>query len=138
MALQESYGEKNETDEKTSGNVSQKEPKKLNGAGFMMILMLGLFKDFSDVFLDIGFITSVITGFTGLCVSGIIWFYLFYNRISFSNKKLATMVVMTTISLIPILNILPETTVGLLLIRAIEHSERLERLAKVAVVRWGK
>lgn len=138
MARQQLYDGKNGTDENESGNTPQKEPKKLNGAGFMMILMLALFKDFSDIFLDIGIITSIITTVTGLFVSGIIWFYLFYNRVSFSNKKLVTLIIMTMISLIPILNILPETTLGFLLIRTIEHSEQLQRLAKFGAVRWGK
>lgn len=116
----------------------QREPKKLNGAGFMMILMLALFKDFSDVFLNIGLITSIITGFTGLCISGIIWFYLFYSGVSFSNKKLATFVIMTTISFIPIVNALPETTLGLLVIRKIEHSEWLQRALKPAAALRGE
>lgn len=122
----------------SAGGASHKEQKKLNGAGFMMMLMLALFKDFSDVFLDIGLVTSIITSFTGMCISAMIWFYLFYNRVSFSNKKLVTMIATTMISLIPILNIFPETTLGLLLIRKIEHSERLQRLAKLAIAPRGK
>ena len=137
MESQQEYEGIEESDENGREGSPQKESKKLNGAGFMMILMLALFKDFSDIFLNIGFITAIITGFTGLCISGIIWFYLFYSGVSFSNKKLATFVIMTGISLIPIVNALPETTLGLLVIRKIEHSERLQRILKHRVALHG-
>lgn len=130
MPPEQDYDEIDGVDESGPEGSPQRKSEKMNGAGFTMILMLALFKDFSDIFLDIGFITSIITGFTGLCISGIIWFYLFYSGVSFSNKKLATFVIMTMISLMPMVNILPETTVGLLVIRKIEQSERLQRIVK--------
>lgn len=137
MPQEQEYDETEGVGEGGPEGSPQRKPEKMNGAGFIMILMLALFKDFSDIFLDIGFITSIITGFTGLCISGVIWFYLFYSGVSFSNKKLATFVIMTMISLVPMVNILPETTLGLLVIRKIERSERLQRIAKSASVLRG-
>lgn len=139
MPPEQDYDEIDEVNENGPDESPQRKSEKMNGAGFVMILMLALFKDFSDIFLDIGFLTSIITGFTGLCVSGIIWFYLFYSGVSFSNKKLVTFVIMTMISLVPMINIIPETTLGLLVIQKIEQSEHLQRIVKRAsVLRGGR
>jgi hypothetical protein len=95
--------------------------QKLSGAGFVMMMMLALFKDFFDVIANFSIILAFLSTITGIIVSFVIFFYLFYNNVSFTSKKLGVLFTMLLIETVPFLSLLPMTAAGLFIVRLLEH-----------------
>jgi len=104
-------------------------PKKLSGPGFWMVVGAAILKDTLDVFLNISILFSVLVIFTGLIIIFIVSFYLFYNGVKLTTKKLAVWAVSAIIEIIPFLSILPTYSFTLLIIRAMENNEHLKKAA---------
>jgi len=103
--------------------------KKLVGPGFWMIFSLTVIDEFMDVFLNLTFILSFVTVLSGLIVSFIVYFYLFYNGVSFTTRKLATMFISFLIEMIPFLNMFPTYPFTLIMVRWLENNERIKKFA---------
>jgi len=104
-------------------------PKKMTGVGFYMVVALALIKDTFDIIADISILLSILTFFTGLLISYIVWFYLFYNGVKLDSRKLATFAVSAIIEVIPLVNIIPTFTITLFVIRELENNKGLKKLA---------
>jgi len=107
-------------------------PQKLTGVGFYMIVGLALIKDVSDIAADLSVFLSVVTILTGITISFIVWFYLFYNGVKIDSRKLATFLISAIIEIIPFLNIIPTFTFTLFFIREMENNPKLKKLTKLA------
>jgi len=79
--------------------------KKMTGVGFYMIVGIAAVKDLLDMFLNISVVLSIVVIGTGLLISFIVAFYLFYVGVKPSVKKLATFTISAIIELIPFLSI---------------------------------
>lgn len=106
--------------------------KKLTGISFYGMLTLAAAKDALDVFLTFSIIFSFLIIITGLLITFLIMFYLFYNRVKFTTKKLVTVTISMLIEMLPVLGILPMTTVNLILIRMFENSKNAKKLTDKA------
>lgn len=106
------------------------EKKKMTGPAFWMIVCVALIKDISDVFANITLVLAIFVIVTGILVNFIIFFYLFSSGVRPSARKLATLMFSFIIGIVPFLSILPETTLALFIVRAIENSEHLKKIAE--------
>ena len=102
-------------------------PKKLGGVGFYVIVMFAVLKDMLDVIENLTIILSILSTLTTFLIYIVIWCYLFFSNVGFVDKfaarKLAVLV-------IPFLNIVPATTIGLFVLRTIENRERVRKFAR--------
>lgn len=120
-----------EKKDRISGKVgAEQEKKKMTAPGFWGIVCIALIKDMSDVFLNMGIVLAIFVIVTGILVNFIIFFYLFSSGVKPSARKLATLMFSFIIGIMPFLSILPETTVALFIVRAIENNEHLKKLAE--------
>jgi len=97
--------------------------KKMHTAGFYIIVLAAILKDIVDLITGFSIILSVLSFITGTTISFIIGFYLFYNNVSMTTKKIVTLSIMFIIEFIPIISILPSATLSLFLIRYFENNE---------------
>jgi hypothetical protein len=97
--------------------------KKLTGAGFWIILSLSIINELLDILLNFTVVLSILTWITGLIITFVIGFYLFYQGVSFSTKKIALWLISILIEAIPILNILPTYPISLIIMRIMENNE---------------
>ena len=109
-------------------------PKKLGGVGFYVIVMFAVLKDMLDVIENLTIILSILRTLTTFLIYIVIWCYLFFSNVGFVDKfaarKLAVLVIPFIIELIPFLNIVPATTIGLFVLRTIENRERVRKFAR--------
>jgi len=127
--------------EKKGKQVPQNDDKKLTGVGFYIMITLTAIKDISDVLLDISVILSFFVVLTGLIVSFAVVFYLFYNNVKPTTRKVVTWAISVGIEMVPFLSILPGATINLILIRIFENSDLLRKVTEnkmVASVSGGK
>jgi hypothetical protein len=104
--------------------------KKMTGVGFYMVLGVVAVNDVAGVVADSTIVLFFIPVFTGIVAQGITFLYLYWNGVKLSDRKLAIILVSSTIEIIPFLNLLPAGTVNLLAIRAIENSSIARKFAK--------
>jgi len=113
---------------------SPRPEKKMNGVGFWMIVALAIFKDALDLPVNLTFIFSFLVFFTGLFMSFIIFFYLFYNNVGFvtkfSVKKLLTMVALPVVEMTPFLSFFPMATVSLFIFRYLENHATAKKIVE--------
>lgn len=120
-----------EKKDRVSGKVgAEQEKKKMTAPGFWGIVCIALIKDISDVFVNMTLVLAIFVIVTGILVNFIIFFYLFSSGVRPSARKLATLMFSFIIGVMPFLSILPETTVALFIVRAIENSEHLKKIAE--------
>jgi len=103
-------------------------PKKMTGPGFYMVVGIAIVKDLLDVFLNVSVVLSVVVIATGLLISFIVAFYLFYVGVKPSAKKVAVYAVSAIIELIPFLSIIPTFAFTLFIIRALENNPKLKKM----------
>jgi len=109
----------------------EKPPKKMAGVGFYMIVILVAFKDFLfDPISDIFVVTSILALIVGPIVSFIVTFYMFYSGVSFTNKKLAAILVPVVVEAIPLVSIIPTQIISLFIVRHLENKEQEEKFKK--------
>ena len=102
--------------------------KKMTGPFFYIMLLLVAFKDLLDVFLTLSIVLSFfIFAINGLIILVILLYY-FVNDVKLSSRKLAVFVISMTIETIPILGLLPMTSISLIVIRKLENSKGLSKL----------
>jgi len=112
------------------GVAEMQEPdKKLDGAGFWVIVGLAATKDIIDVILASTFIFAIIASFMGIAITFIILFYFIYNDVRFTTRKLVTIIVTFIIETIPFIGIIPTATISLFIIKKMENSEHLRKFA---------
>jgi hypothetical protein len=101
---------------------SEDKPKKLTGIGFNMVLTLTIIKDISDIFLNLSVFLSMFVILTGSLVSFVVCFYLFYNNVKPTTRKVVTYITLSALEIIPGFSLLPATAINLLGIRSLENS----------------
>lgn len=104
--------------------------EKLVGAGFWIMIGVAMFKDIIDIFLGLSLILSFLIVLTTIVINFVVFFYLFYNDVEITNKKVASWVSTFILEVIPLgLFFLPLTTLNLIIIRTLEHNERIKKFA---------
>ncbi len=106
--------------------------KKLTGVGFWIMFTLAVIKDILDIIFDLTVVLSFLTIVSSFIWTIILGFYLFYNGVKLSTRTVASFSITTIISLIPFLNLLPETTFNLVMIRSLENSDKLKKITNIA------
>lgn len=97
--------------------------KNLTGPGFWMMVMAATLKDLLDLLLNFTVILSLLVIFFGLIISFTIALYFFMSGVSFTTLKLAVFVASSIIEMMPFVSFLPMTTITLLAVRKMEHSD---------------
>ncbi len=113
---------------KKPGENKPSKTKKMIGIIFYLMLGLAIFKDLLDAVTDLTIVFSILSLITTPVYTFILAFYLFTEGISLTTRKLVTMIISTIIGLIPIINILPVTTINLILLRYFENSEKAQKI----------
>ena len=100
----------------------KKKEKKMTGFGFGMVVAAAILKDTLDVLLHFTVVLSPLIIFMNLLLAFIITFYLFYNLVKPSVRKVAVMSIAILVEFIPILSmVMPAATISLFLIRYLEN-----------------
>jgi len=63
----------------------------------------------------------------------VVLIYYFINDIKLTSRKLVTVVVGFAVEMIPIMGLLPMTSISLIMVRKFENSERLSKMAEKRV-----
>jgi|GEM_PF-4049467 len=124
--------------------------KKIGGVSYGIMLGLAMVKDTTDVLttlaqillpgLDliipgVGSSLSLLVGILAYVIGAMITFtiflYLKFSGVKFTSKKLATATLSTIIEMIPLVDILPTTTIMLVLVKKMQNNERVQKLAKI-------
>ncbi len=100
----------------------RKDAKKLTGPSFWFVAACAVLKDILDLFLSVTVLLSVFIIMTGFLITFLILFYLFFKGVKPDVRKVASFVISTCVEMLPLLSILPATTLNLFIIRSLEHS----------------
>ncbi|MBI2045994.1 MAG: hypothetical protein HYT28_01050 [Parcubacteria group bacterium] len=104
--------------------------QKLTGAGFTIMILLALVKDFFDIIASASVVLAFLSTIAGVSVAFIIFLYLFFNNVSFTARKLTVLLAMFLIESVPFLALLPTTTISLLIVRYLEHNAAVKRIGE--------
>lgn len=104
--------------------------KKMAGMAFYLVLSLTIFKDVSDLVADASVILSIITPITGLIVSFVVAVYFYLNKVEISTNKIVAYALSIVLEFIPFLNIIPTSTIVLILTKWMENNkEKVEKIS---------
>ena len=120
-------------------NIGEKtdKKKKLEGPMFMFMAMLVIVKDLLDVVFTFSVLLVFLASAFAVIVSLIVLFYLKYNEIPLTTRKVATMVITFLLEFIPFAGLLPLATLNLFLVRIIDNNERLGNLIEKGSLNIG-
>lgn len=107
--------------------------KKMTGAFFYMMLSLTILKDFFDFLLTFTIILSFFIILINFVIMFVLLIYYFINDIKLTSRKLVTVIVGFTVEMIPIIGLLPMASLSLIMVRKLENSERLSKMANKRV-----
>ncbi|MEI6494590.1 MAG: hypothetical protein WCO03_00825 [bacterium] len=102
--------------------------KKLSGAGFFIVLLIMIIKDVFDLGADVSVVLAWISFVIEPLSMCILLFYYFIEGVSWNGKKIATTIASFIIGWVPFLNILPDATSNLLIMRWMENSDLAKSL----------
>ncbi len=108
-----------------------KPKKKLSGFPFVAMLILAIIKDIIDIGVDLTVILFFLSFILTPLYYAILYAYFYLNGVKIETRKAATMAITFVVGFIPYLNLLPETTFNLLMIRFIENNPTLSKLTKL-------
>ena len=108
----------------------QKPEKKLDGAGFWIIVGLAAVKDITDIILAATLIFAIIASFMGIIITFVIFLYLFYNGVKITTKKLTTIIITFIIEIVPFLGIIPTATISLFIVKKLENNEQMRKFTE--------
>jgi len=111
----------------------QKPKKKLTGMLFYMMLSLTVFKDLFDYLLTFSVVLSFFIVLINFIIMFVVLIYYFINDIKLTSRKLVIVVVGFAVEMIPIMGLLPMTSISLIMVRKFENSERLSKIAEKRV-----
>ncbi|MCX6712467.1 MAG: hypothetical protein NT041_02140 [Candidatus Vogelbacteria bacterium] len=105
-----------------------KKVKKMVGTLFYLMLGLTIFKDIFDAVTDLTVIFSILSLVTTPMYTFTLAFYLYSEGIKPTVRKMVTLAISTVLGFIPILNLLPEATISLLLVKYFENNEKVKKI----------
>jgi len=109
----------------------EKPEKRLTGAGFFIVLGLAIIKDLLDILLAATIVFAMLASLLGIAITFLIVFYLIYNNVKWTIRKIITVVITFLIEFIPIVSaFVPAATLNLLLIKKFENSDRFKKFAE--------
>ncbi|PIP73401.1 MAG: hypothetical protein COW88_02165 [Candidatus Lloydbacteria bacterium CG22_combo_CG10-13_8_21_14_all_47_15] len=108
---------------------TEKPPKKMHGAGFLIIVLFAAGKDMFDILAAVSVVFAWISFLVGPIMSFIIFFYLWYVGVSFTSKKVGMLATMFLIEFLPFLSIMPMTVLSLFVIRYLENSGQVQKFS---------
>lgn len=108
--------------------------KRLTGPFFWFVLFLAFVKDVLDILFTLTVVFSFFSWIFTLPLLLVILFYLKYNQVPFTTRKVVTVCVTFILEFTPLLGLLPLSVLSLVLIRIVENNERLSKLAQSGAV----
>ncbi len=109
----------------------QKPEKKLTGSGFFVMVGLAVTKDILDIIFTFTLIFAIFASFFGIIISFLILFYLIYNDVKWTTRKIVTMLITFIVEFLPFINaFIPAATVNLFIIKKFENSDRFKEFAE--------
>lgn len=106
---------------------AQEYEKKLTGAGFGIIVGLAIVKDILDILFNFTVVLALLASFAGIVISFVVIFYLIYNDVKWTTRKMVAIIITFVIEFIPIVNaLIPAATINLFIIRKFENSDRFK------------
>lgn len=107
----------------------QQPQKKLTGPLFIAMLSLTLLKDILDIVFTFSVILIFFSVIFGLMVTFILLMYYMMNDVKLTSRKLVAFVISMAFEIAPFASIFPMASIGLILVRILENSERLRKMA---------
>jgi len=111
-------------------NVNLTYNKKMVGPMFWLMVALAVTKDVLDVIFAASVVLSFLSSIFAVLVSLTVLFYMKYNNVPFTTRKVVTMAITFIIEFIPFASLLPLTTINLFIVRIIDNNERLTKLVE--------
>ena len=103
--------------------------KKMTGVGFYIVLAIVAINDVAGLIADSTIVFFLIPVFTGLIAQLVTFTYLYWSGVKMADRKLAIILVSSTIEVLPFVNLLPAGTLNLIAIRTIENSNAAKKFA---------
>ncbi len=131
--------------EKNSG-ITVKGEKKIGGPGFWIMMVIAIMDDFFDVVSSfllfvvnvipvvgqaISAVSTAVFIFLGILISGTLLLYLHFNGVNMLSRKMANKLLLLLLEQVPILGILPLTTVFFYLTVKSENFLRKNKAAQL-------
>jgi len=92
---------------------------------------LAVTKDILDILFTFTLILAIFTSFFGIMISFLILFYLIYNDVKWTTRKITTMVLTFIIEFLPFIGaFIPAATLNLFIIRRFENSDRFKEFTE--------
>ncbi len=101
----------------------QKIEKRLVGPVFWTVASFAIFKDVLDIFFTLTIFLILLTGIFTILISLTILFYLIFNRVPFTLRKIVSLTLMAILEFVPFANLIPATTIGLFVVRYLDNKE---------------
>ena len=102
---------------------ADREEKKIAGAGFWMVLGICIAKDLLDIFTNLSVILSILVWVTTMMILFVVNFYLFYNGVKPTTKKVLWQAVVFAGDSFPFISIFIGYTIYLIFVRIVENNE---------------
>jgi hypothetical protein len=107
------------------------EPKKMVGPGFYIISLFTIIEDLADILFTLTGILAFIPIFTSIVLTGVIWIYMWSEKVDFNSRQVSIWVISFIIELIPAINAIPTYTIIFWVTRALENNKTLKELVSL-------